>query len=175
MMSEQLREQLRRLRLLAMDVDGVLTDGRVYLGPSGEELKAFDSHDGFGLVMALRAGIAVALITARRSEIVARRAQELGIELVIQGCRDKGQALRDLATAQGISLEQVAYIGDDVLDLGAMEAAGTAFAVGDAASDAKAAADSVAMFPGGRGAVREIVEMILRTRGQWEQLIEETS
>jgi 3-deoxy-D-manno-octulosonate 8-phosphate phosphatase (KDO 8-P phosphatase) len=155
------RTSASALRLLALDVDGVLTDGRLYYGSDGEELKAFNIKDGLGLKLLQRAGVAVAIITGRRSPSVERRAAELGIEHVVQGREDKRVALEELCTALGLSLAQCAYMGDDLPDLGALRAAAIGLAPADAVEAVAAAADWQSRYPGGGGCVREACEQLL--------------
>lgn len=156
----------RGVRLLALDVDGVLTDGRIYYGNAGEELKAFNIKDGLGVKLLQDAGVKVAIITGRQSEIVARRARELGIEDVVQGREDKLTALRELCKRDGLALEHCAYMGDDLPDLGAITAAGLGLTVADATRAVAAAADWQSTLGGGAGAVREACEFILKARGE---------
>jgi 3-deoxy-D-manno-octulosonate 8-phosphate phosphatase (KDO 8-P phosphatase) len=154
----------REIRLLALDVDGVLTDGRIYYGNSGEELKSFNIKDGLGIKLLQRDDIEVALITGRSSGIVARRAEELGISDVIQGRVDKLTALREVCSAKQIDLMQCAYMGDDLPDLGAVRAAGIGMAPSDAVAALRDAADWVSDNAGGAGAVREACEQLLKWR-----------
>jgi 3-deoxy-D-manno-octulosonate 8-phosphate phosphatase (KDO 8-P phosphatase) len=151
------------IRLLVLDVDGVLTDGRLYFGPRGEELKAFHVRDGYGLAQLVRAGIEVAVISGRRSRAVALRCRELGIRHVIQGAGDKLAAFRTLQARLKVAPAQCACVGDDVPDVPLMQALGTAFAVADAHPAARAAAHRVTRLKGGRGAVREVCDLILGT------------
>ncbi|HIE51856.1 MAG TPA: hypothetical protein EYP85_08865 [Armatimonadetes bacterium] len=168
-----LEEKLRRVRLLALDVDGVLTDGRVWLDEEGMEFKSFDTRDGLGLRLARSVGIEVAFLTARASGVVEARAEELGITELYQGLTgDKAECLRELAARQGLELAEVAYMGDDLLDLTALRTAGVALAVADAVEEVKAVADYVTRRPGGRGAVREAVEVILRAQGLYKQAVQ---
>lgn len=155
-----------RLRLLALDVDGVLTDGSITYGNDGEELKAFNIRDGLGIKLLQRAGIEVAIITGRESAIVARRARELGIETVVQGREDKREALLELCAQKGLTLEACAYMGDDLPDLGAIRAAALGLTVIDAPNIVAENADWQSSVPGGRGAVREACEAILFARGE---------
>lgn len=161
------------IQLLVMDVDGVLTDGQIYYGETGEELKAFDTKDGLGIKLLHNAGVKPAIITGRRSQLVERRAHELGIETVIQGRDDKLQALQEVCEAQHIDLAQCAYMGDDLPDLGALCAAGLGMAVADASAPVREAADWTSTAAGGRGAVREACEFILAARGDWPSLLSE--
>jgi 3-deoxy-D-manno-octulosonate 8-phosphate phosphatase (KDO 8-P phosphatase) len=155
---------LRRVRLLVLDVDGVLTDGRLFYGPKGELLKVFHVRDGHGIKQVAAAGITVAIISGRKSAAVARRARELGIRHVTQGAKDKLAALRKLAKARGISLEDCACIGDDTPDAPILAAAELGIAVADAHQDAIEAADLVTTSAGGRGAVREVCDWLIAAR-----------
>lgn len=163
-------KQAARLQLLALDVDGVLTDGSIYYGDGGRELKAFNIKDGLGIKLLQRAGIAVAIITGRQSDIVERRARELGIADIIQGREDKLTALNALCEAKNLALDQCAYMGDDLPDLAAVVAAGLGLTVSDASEAVRRVADWVSEAPGGRGAVREACEAILEARGQLGEL-----
>lgn len=160
-----LRASARRLKLMAFDVDGILTDGRLWYGAEGEVLKAFHTLDGHGLKMIAAAGIEVALITGRRSEMVLRRASELGIRHVIQGREDKGVALAALARELGLEATACGYAGDDLPDVPALEWSALAFSVPNAHQSAKAVADLISDARGGEGAVREICDFILDARG----------
>lgn len=159
-----------RIQMLVLDVDGILTDGRIYYGNSGEELKAFNIKDGLGIKMLQQAGVQVAIITGRSSAIVERRAAELGISEVIQGREDKRIALQELCRRKGLELDDCAYMGDDLPDLGAISAAGLGLSVADACATVRAAADWHSQHPGGAGAVREACEFILQARGELERL-----
>lgn len=157
-------------RLLALDVDGILTDGRIYYGNDGEELKAFNIKDGLGLKLLQDCGVKVAIITGRQSEIVARRARELGIEEIVQGRDDKLSALLELCQRLDIAMEECIYMGDDLPDLGAVIAAGVGMTVSDGAAAVRQAADWISKAAGGDGAVREACEFILTARGDWAAL-----
>jgi 3-deoxy-D-manno-octulosonate 8-phosphate phosphatase (KDO 8-P phosphatase) len=152
---------LARVRLLVLDVDGVLTDGRLFYGPKGELLKAFHVRDGHGIKQVAAAGITVAIISGRKSAAVARRAKELGIRHVTQGANDKLAALRKLVKARGVSLEECACVGDDSPDAPILAAAGVGIAVADAHEDALSAADLVTTRSGGHGAVREVCDWLI--------------
>ena len=158
------------IRLLVLDVDGILTDGRIYYGNSDEELKAFNIKDGLGIKLLQDAGVKVAIITGRRSEIVARRARELGITRVIQGREDKRQALLELCADSELTVDDCAYMGDDLPDLGAIVAAGLGMTVADGSATVREAADWVSSLNGGCGAVREACEFILSARGEWSSV-----
>ncbi|RLA48852.1 MAG: phenylphosphate carboxylase subunit delta [Gammaproteobacteria bacterium] len=158
------------IRLLVLDVDGVLTDGRIYYGNNGEELKAFNIKDGLGIKLLQGAGVSVAIITGRQSEIVARRARELGITEVIQGREDKRQALLELCQGSELTVQDCAYMGDDLPDLGAIIAAGLGMTVADGSAAVREAADWVSSLNGGCGAVREACEFILSARDEWSSV-----
>ena len=155
----------RDIRLAVFDVDGVLTDGGLILGESGNEYKIFHVRDGQGLVMLRESGCHVAVITARSSKIVAERMSALGIEYVFQGQSDKGTALVKLMEQLGISKQHVVYVGDDILDLPAMQNAGIAIAVADAHPVVRENADLVTDARGGHGAAREVCELIMQAQG----------
>jgi len=156
---------------MAFDVDGTLTDGTLYIGPSGESFKQFSVRDGFGLVLLRRAGIAVALITARQSTIVHERAHELRIVHVLQGVADKGAALRTLSAELDIPLEYTGFMGDDWPDIPAMQAAGFVATVPDAPPELHRLAHWTARARAGHGAARELAEHLLREQGRLETLL----
>jgi 3-deoxy-D-manno-octulosonate 8-phosphate phosphatase (KDO 8-P phosphatase) len=155
---------LRRIRAIAMDVDGVLTDGGIWWGPGGEEWKRFCFADIMGVSLARRAGLQLALISGEDSPLVDRFAGKLRIRHVFKGCRDKAAALRSFAAAAGVELDEICYFGDDVNDLAAMRIAGFSAAPANAARDVLAEADFIARSRGGDGAVRELIEDILKAR-----------
>ena len=155
---------LRRVRLLVLDVDGVLTDGRLYYGARGESLKVFNVKDGHGIKQVAAAGITVAIISGRKSAVVTRRARELGIRHVAQGVSDKLAALNKLAKSQSVPLEHCACVGDDTPDAPMLHAAGLAIAVADAHPDARAVADLLTTHRGGYGAVREVCDWLIDAR-----------
>lgn len=155
-----------RVKLMAFDVDGTLTDGGILIGAAGELFKRFSVRDGLGLVLLQQAGIRVALVTGRRSEIVAQRARELKIDTVLQGVADKAQAMRELCEQGGLTLEQAGFMGDDWPDLPAMQAVGFAAAVPDAAMEVRRLAHFVASAPAGAGAARELAEFVLRAQNR---------
>lgn len=152
------------IALLVLDVDGVLTDGRLYYGPRGEELKVFDVKDGHGIRRLLDAGVEIAIISGRSSRAVARRAQELGIRHVFQGIKEKLQVFERLRKRLKLEASACACIGDDSPDVPVMRAAGLAFAVADAHAAALEVADMVTPRAGGRGAVRDICDLLLASR-----------
>ncbi len=158
------------MRLLAFDVDGVLTDGAILVHPDGGESKRFHVRDGLGIVAALRAGLKVAFVSGRRSAAVAARARELGITADLQGVKEKGAEMRALRASLGVSREEVAFLGDDLVDLPAFAESGVAVAVGDAHPRVLAAADAICSAKGGGGAARELVEAVLLARGLGDAL-----
>lgn len=160
-----------KIKLLALDVDGVLTDGSLNIGADGELFKAFNARDGLGLSCLLRSGVRVAIITGRKSAIIHRRAEELGITELYEGIKDKRKILADLAAAGGLGQEEIAYMGDDLNDLPALLYAGLACATADAAPEVIAASSFVAANNGGRGAVREAAELILKAQGKWNEIV----
>lgn len=164
-----LAERCRALRLLLTDVDGVMTDGTVLLLPDGREARAFNIRDGLGIVLAQRAGLRTGLLSGRASEVVARRAAELGMAVVRQGVSDKAAALREILGQEQLAPHEVAYIGDDLNDLPVMAQVGLAAAPADAPFEVRAQAFMVMSAAGGRGCLREFVEAILRARGDWER------
>jgi 3-deoxy-D-manno-octulosonate 8-phosphate phosphatase (KDO 8-P phosphatase) len=161
----------RRVRLLVMDVDGVLTDGTMFVTDGGGELKAFHARDGVAIALARRAGLRTALVTGEKSPIAKARADKLGIDRVVAGARRKGDALDEIVLGFELSPAAAAYIGDDLLDVPAMQRAGLAIAVADAAPEVKAVAHVVTRAAGGGGAVREAVELILRAQGVWRRTV----
>jgi 3-deoxy-D-manno-octulosonate 8-phosphate phosphatase (KDO 8-P phosphatase) len=167
--SSPLKKKLARVKLFLCDVDGVLTDGSIFIG--GErEFKRFNIRDGLGLVLARRAGLKIGWVSARPSPATKLRAEELKIHfLVEQGDRlGKTGAIERLLAQEKIGWDEVCFVGDDIVDLGPLKRAGFSVAVADGVAEAKAAADFVTRAAGGRGAVREVVEMILKAQGIWE-------
>lgn len=154
------------IRLLVLDVDGVMTDGRLHFGPRGEALKVFHVRDGFGIQRVRRAGIEVAVISGRRSPMVAARCRELGVRHLLQGQSDKLAAFERLRARLQVSASACACVGDDVPDVPLMRKVGLAFAVADAHQDARNAAHVVTSLGGGQGAVREVCDYLLQSRGR---------
>jgi 3-deoxy-D-manno-octulosonate 8-phosphate phosphatase (KDO 8-P phosphatase) len=167
-MRRDVAARARKIRLLVMDVDGVLTDGRMVLSDRGDELKMFHTHDGIGLALAHRAGLKTALVTGETSPIAKARGEKLGVGTVVLGARRKGDVVDALLAEHGMSPDALAYIGDDLLDLPALQRAGLAVTVADAVADVKRIAHVVTKAPGGHGAVRECVELLLRAQGVWD-------
>ena len=171
MKDEALAARCRALRLVLTDVDGVLTDGTVLLLPDGGEAKAFHIRDGLGIVLARKAGLRVGLLSGRASEAVAARGRELSLDVVRQGVADKRAALEEILRAQGLRAQEVAYMGDDLNDLGVLTEVGLSAAPADAPFEVRAQAFMVTDAGGGRGCFREFLEAILKARGQWESLL----
>ena len=166
-----MQDKLSKIKLLALDVDGVLTDGTINIGDNGEFFKGFNAKDGLGISCALRSGLKVAIITGRKSEIIHKRSAELGITLLCEGVKDKYAELIKLTKELALTKEEVAYMGDDLNDLPAFRAAGFSFAPQDAVTEVVNNADCVVQKDGGRGTVRAAIEMILKAQNKWEGLI----
>lgn len=160
-------QRFENIRLLLLDVDGVMTDGRIVYDNQGVETKAFDVKDGHGLKLLQRAGVQVGIITGRESQVVAHRAKELGIEILYQGAKDKLVPYEEILESLGLIGEQVAYVGDDVVDLPVLRRVGFAATVADAVEDIKPYVDYVTTREGGRGAVREVCDYLLKRSGKW--------
>ncbi len=173
--SPALRKRAARVRLLLMDVDGVLADGRIYLQslPDGNaaEMKVFHSQDGAGLKLARLAGLRTGLITGRESAAVTRRAQEVGMDFVYQNCAEKLPAYEEILRRAGVRDEQVAYIADDLPDVPVLARVGLAVAVANAVPEVKKSAHYTTSRSGGAGAVREVIELVLKSQGKWAQAI----
>ncbi|WP_194756243.1 3-deoxy-manno-octulosonate-8-phosphatase KdsC [Aliidiomarina indica] len=172
--SENIIARMAQIKLLVCDVDGVFSDGRIYLGDQGEELKAFHTRDGLGVKALLSAGIDVAVITGRQSHIVQNRMSALGVRHIIQGEHDKARALQQLLSDTGIRAAHLAAIGDDLPDIPMLQSANLGVAVFDAHPSVQQAADYVTRQRGGFGAVRELADLILLSQGKLHQ-VQETS
>ena len=170
--SADLLRRARRIELIVLDVDGVLTDRSLYYGPRGEVMKRFDVRDGHGIVLGRISGLRTAILTARTSEIVARRAKELRITLLRQGEKDKQRGMERLLREAGVSPERAAYMGDDVNDLPPLLAVGLAACPADATDEVERVCQFVSRRNGGDGAVRELYEFIIMAQGKWESALE---
>ena len=168
---DNLQQQIQKIRLLVFDCDGVLTDGRITVLPDGGESKSFDVRDGLGISLAIRAGLRTAIISGRASSALEHRARDLGIHHLHQKSDDKIDSLDSILKQESLTMAEVAYVGDDLVDLPVMRRVGVAIAVADAILEAKQAAHYVTSLPGGLGAVREAIELILRTQGKWESVV----
>ena len=169
--SPGVRSKAKKIALLLLDVDGVLTDGRIIIDDRGVETKQFHVRDGQGIALLLRSGIEVGIVTSRSSRAVRHRARELGISLVRQGVRDKLATYRDIKRRWALRDSQIAYVGDDVVDLPILRQAGLAISVADGWSGLGSAVDYVTEQQGGVGAVREIAELLLKAQGKWTATI----
>jgi len=167
---QQLLKRLAKVRLIAFDVDGTLTDGTIFLG-ANDEFKGFNSQDGVGIRMLIESGIEVAFITGRKSEAVSRRASELGMKHCFQGVKDKRKCLLALSRKLGLAAKEVAAMGDDLPDFELFTAAEIKLCVANAAPDLRAVADWTSTHEGGRGAAREAAEMILKAQGKWNSTL----
>ena len=159
--------RIRLIRLLILDVDGVMTDGRIVMDYAGREIKNFDVKDGHGIKVLMRYGIDVVLVTGRRSTVVEHRARDLGISEVHQGVTNKLEIADTILRNRSLNYEHVAFVGDDIVDISLLRRVGFSAAVADAAEDVKKCADYVTIRKGGRGAVREVCEVILKAKGEW--------
>lgn len=173
MITQALLDKARSIQLIAFDVDGVLTDGSLILGDKGDEYKIFHAHDGLGLVMLRKAGLEIAVISARSTPVVEERMAALGIDYVYQGQSDKQTALKNLMQKLNVNKEETAFVGDDLVDLPAMSLTGLAIAVANAQPLVREKADWVTSNGGGHGAVREICEMILQAQGKLESVYQQ--
>lgn len=169
---ESLLHKIRKVRLLILDVDGVLTDGRIVIDDAGLESKHFDVRDGHGLKILMRFGIDVVLLTGRRSRAVEHRAADLGITEVHQRIWNKAEVFTDILKRRDITQEETACVGDDLVDIPLLRRAGFSVAVADAVPEARRIADYVTHHKGGRGAVREVCEVILKAQNRWADVAE---
>jgi len=167
-----LKDRLRKIKLVLLDVDGVLTDGRFYYSDDGHEFKSFDVKDGFAIRMAGLLGLKFAIITGKMSAIVERRGRELGVEEIHQGYFNKIEVYEDIKRRNGYSDDECAFIGDDLFDLGVLNKAGFSACPADAVEEVKSSVDFISQSPGGRGAVRELIELILNAQELWEPAVE---
>ena len=170
-MNADVQERAARIKLLLMDCDGVLTDGRIWLFENGEEQKGFHTRDGLGIDLLHRAGLRSGIISGRTSRAVETRARTLGMSFVVQGHENKVQAFADVLAQAGVADTEVAYIGDDLNDIPLMVQSGLGVAVADAAVEARERAHYVTQALGGFGAVREVIELILKSQGRWDDLV----
>jgi len=167
--SSDLLERSRKIKILILDCDGVLTDGRILLLPGGDETKVFDVKDGHAIVMAGRAGLRTAIISGRASEAVRTRAKELGVAHLYERAWVKMEPFEKILADEGIVDEQVCYVGDDVVDIPLLRRAGLSVAVNDAVEEVKQFSHLVTRHEGGRGAVREVIELLLKAQGKWDE------
>ena len=166
----KIRRKAQRIKLLLLDVDGVLSDGRIVVDNEGEEMKFFDARDGHGIRLLARAGIEVGLLTGRYSRVVSHRARDLGIRMVYQKVFNKVDVYQKIKRRKRLTDQEVAYVGDDIVDLPVLRRVGLSIAVRDAWEGLKYKVDYVTEQKGGRGAVREVVEMLLHAQGKWGEV-----
>lgn len=171
MISSSVESRAKKIQLVLLDVDGVLTDGTVLMHGDGTESKSFNIRDGAGIVWALRAGLTVGLLSARESATTIQRATQLGIPIVAQGAASKSAEYVRIVAEFGMADDQVAYMGDDVLDVPVLTRVGLAAVPADAVQEARAHAHWVSSAPGGRGAVRELLELILKAQDRWDSIV----
>ncbi|PIE61935.1 MAG: phenylphosphate carboxylase subunit delta [Desulfobacterales bacterium] len=170
-MDRRLTTQLKQICLLLLDVDGVLTDGTITYTDGGEQVKSFNSKDGLGMRLLMDAGVDIGIVTGRTSGALRHRCSDLGIHLIFEGVTDKAAAFNTIVNTTQLAPEQIAFMGDDLIDLPAMTRAGLSFTVADAPDEIKQVADLTSKLPGGRGAVRQICEILLKARGDWDNII----
>lgn len=166
---DEIIERARRVRMLVLDCDGVLTDGRIIMLPDGDETKSFDVKDGHAIVMLQHAGIKVGIISGRRSSVVRARAKELGVAHLHEMAWVKREPYEQMLAEEELTDDEICYVGDDVVDIPLLRRAGLAVAVADAVEEAKQHSHLVTNRAGGRGAVREVIEMIMKAQGKWDE------
>ncbi len=169
-MTDELREKIKAIRVLILDVDGVLTDGGIIMDDDGRETKRFDVRDGHGLKMLLRYDVDVVLLTGRTSRVVEHRASDLGIKEIYQGVLNKLEVYEDILRRKNLGGESLAFVGDDVVDVPVLRRVGFSATVADAPDDLKKVVDYVTKNQGGRGAVRELCELLLKVKGKWPEV-----
>ena len=171
-MNKKLKEKLKKIKMLMLDVDGVMTDGRIIMDDEGRQLKNFDVRDGHGLKIIQRYGIEVVILTGRKSEVVNHRASDLDIKEIYQGALNKKEVFAKILQKHNLTADFVAYMGDDIIDIPVLRQVGFSAAVADAVDVVKKSVDYVTKNKGGHGAVRELCEMILQTQGKWPEIAE---
>jgi len=171
-MNKKLEEKLKKIKMLMLDVDGVMTDGRIIMDDEGRQLKNFNVRDGHGLKIIQRYGIEVVILTGRKSEVVNHRAKDLDIKEIYQGALNKKEVFQKILQKHNLTADFVAYMGDDIIDIPVLKHVGFSAAVADAVDVVKKSVDYVTKNKGGHGAVREICEMILQIQGKWPEVAE---
>ncbi|KQC07304.1 MAG: 3-deoxy-D-manno-octulosonate 8-phosphate phosphatase [Smithella sp. SDB] len=166
-----MKEKLKKIKLLILDVDGVMTDGSIIMDDEGHELKSFNVRDGHGIKILQRFGVKVAILTGRKSKVVEYRAKDLEIKDVYQGALNKKEIFEKILSKHKLSTDEVAYLGDDIVDIPVLKRVGFSVAVDDALDVVKKSVDYVTKNSGGRGAVREVCEMILQVQGKWSEVV----
>ncbi len=170
-MKKNIKEKLKKIKLLILDVDGVMTDGSIIMDDEGHELKSFNVRDGHGIKILQRFGVKVAILTGRKSKVVEYRAKDLEIKDVYQGALNKKEIFEKILSKHKLSTDEVAYLGDDIVDIPVLKRVGFSVAVDDALDVVKKSVDYVTKNSGGRGAVREVCEMILQVQGKWSEVV----
>ena len=170
-MNDELIHRIQKITMLLCDVDGVLTNGEIILGTHAQEFKQFNVQDGMGITLAREGGLKTGIITGRESEAVKRRAKELKFDIISQGAKDKLEVLNEIKNNFNITYENVCYIGDDLLDMNIMRKSGVAACPVNARKEVKELSDIITEHQGGKGAVRELVEIILKTQNKWQSLV----
>ena len=168
-----IQEKAKKIKLLLLDVDGVMTDGSLIYSNKGDESKVFNVNDGLGIVLAKKQGLETAILTAKESQIVIKRAMDLKIEKVCQGFARKTEALEEIKKHFNVTDDEICFVGDDLLDIPVLKIAGLAIAVSNAYNEVKAVADHITEKCGGKGAVREVIEIILKAQGKWEEAVKQ--
>jgi 3-deoxy-D-manno-octulosonate 8-phosphate phosphatase (KDO 8-P phosphatase) len=171
MIAPHIREKIKRIKLFIVDIDGVLTDGRIVYDNRGNELKFFDVQDGFGITLLRRAGIECAIMTAKKTRIVAKRARDIKASFLFQNCTDKLKTFQTLLDKVDVHPEEICYIGDDLIDIPVLKRVGFAVSVPNAVPEAREIAHYITHKRGGRGAVREICDLIIKTQGKWDNIL----
>ena len=169
---EHLKERIRKIKLVIFDNDGVLTDGRIVYGDYGDEIKFFDVQDGFGMTLLQRAGLHTAILSARKSRINLRRSKELSVDKIYQNAFDKLKTFEKALKKFKLRAEEVCYVGDDLIDLPVLKRVGFAVAVANAVEEVKKAVHYCTERSGGRGAVRELADLLLKNQGRWAEVTE---
>jgi 3-deoxy-D-manno-octulosonate 8-phosphate phosphatase (KDO 8-P phosphatase) len=169
-MEEFLLEKAKKIKLLLLDVDGVLTDGRIVYDSKGRDLKFFDVHDGLGVYLLKKAGIPTVLITARGSKAIKPRARDMRVEAIFSDISPKSAVIDKIVKRFKVSLDEICFVGDDLVDLCLMKKVGFAIAVFNACPEIKTLAHYITLREGGRGAIREVVEIILKAKGKWQEV-----
>lgn len=172
-MKKNFSDKIKKIKVLLLDVDGVLTPGHVFIGPDGNEMQVFNVYDGYGMKLWKRAGFKVGFISGRKSNAVIHRAQKLGVDFLYQDASDKLAIFEEIAKNEGINAEAIAFVGDDLQDLSILRKAGFAIAVSNAMPEVKKAAHLVTRKSGGGGAVREAIEYMLKKKGLWNKFVED--
>lgn len=167
-----MKERFAAVRILALDVDGVLTDGSMIYGPDDEQIKVFSAHDGLGIRLAREAGLEVVIVTGNSSKAVEHRAKHLGFSGIFQMARYKADAIKEICARWGVSAHEVAFIGDDLNDLPAFDSGCLAIAVANATDEVKSRAAYVTSKKGGAGAIREVIELVLKSQNRWEEAVQ---